>query len=579
MEGRKCEIFSQSQNKWMKGTVTERLKRGFLRVRFGKDLEKDIHSEDKHLRLSPDDSDNADLNLNELSKILIHDQAPNKKQTGNKTLHHPKLNMKDISVGLQCTVYSESQKKWMDAVISQLLKRDHVRLRSGHDMEKDLDINDEHLKITLLHHVHNEEEEDSISVSRTMYYAEGMLVEVYDEKQGKWMEGTIIRANDDTHSVEIALHDKENEHENVDNINGVRKVIHLSGTEHGKRLRPDQSPKRSLKYTPTQSILKRVSGVRSRINRQPKDAVQIYSQSKGEWMDGIITKYLPNDDVRVQFGGNLEKEIPIGSSGLRVSPSPNKKSGYKFNPGVDSEGTEGTEGTDSIEDDSYDVNGIISEYPTANGNIRRNIESAHEEAEYGSNLWVDTEESESKRSTETETKSQSESAFSHWSDTADFNENTRISERPAEYENVRVENPVEFRNVDTLEYDVNTERVENATESRNVQRSTESTYVPWDDFKKELVVPTRVKEKRYPDRYLVQQFHPADVVLLEKLARGTPITDPLTEAEIFGSSAVATKNGNRARNPSQGTRRNTVGKIKRKSNFGRLSDLFGKTMY
>ena len=79
----------------------------------------------------------------------------------------------------------------------------HVIIKTvhyGHDLEKDLEINSEHFAI--LH------ENEGESTSRTMYYFEGMTVETFVDEYDKWIRGTIIRANDNSHSVEIELDPK-----------------------------------------------------------------------------------------------------------------------------------------------------------------------------------------------------------------------------------------------------------------------------------------------------------------------------------------------------------------------------------
>ena len=50
--GDQCEIFSQSQNKWMKGKITKKLDRNHIRVEYGDGMEKDIEIGDEKLRLS-----------------------------------------------------------------------------------------------------------------------------------------------------------------------------------------------------------------------------------------------------------------------------------------------------------------------------------------------------------------------------------------------------------------------------------------------------------------------------------------------------------------------------------------------
>ena len=272
MEGAECEVFSLSQNKWISGIITKRLNRGYVRVQYGRDSEKDIHIDHEHLRLTqhPNTVENH------------HEQEANKE---NELPLDTDIDAHTSSphIGTQCEIYSQSQRKWMDGIIWKLLQDDHVRVRYGHDLEKDIHLDSEDL--TILHETFEEQ-----TTSRTMYYAEGMLVETFVDRYGEWLKGTITRANDDSHSVEIELEPQQD----VDEVG----TIHIVQDDQQKLIRPDQEPL-LLKRKSPRSILTRSSGYESKDDLHADDAVQIFSSSNNEWFDGVIVEYLENDNVRV----------------------------------------------------------------------------------------------------------------------------------------------------------------------------------------------------------------------------------------------------------------------------------------
>ena len=132
-EGTQCEVFSLSQNKWIKGVVSKRLKRGYVRVQYGDDLEKDIHFEHEHLRL---ESGHTGGNNS-------HSEGANKEnQKGTRRSSRSTTNTGNVTVGQRCQVFSRSQNQWFDGKVVKKLKGDDVRVQFGDGLEKDMDVND-----------------------------------------------------------------------------------------------------------------------------------------------------------------------------------------------------------------------------------------------------------------------------------------------------------------------------------------------------------------------------------------------------------------------------------------------------
>eukprot|EP01084_Bolivina_argentea_P016436 30763_1 len=52
MEGSTCKVYSESQDKWFDGEISKILDHGHVRVHYGDDMEKDIHIDNKYIKIS-----------------------------------------------------------------------------------------------------------------------------------------------------------------------------------------------------------------------------------------------------------------------------------------------------------------------------------------------------------------------------------------------------------------------------------------------------------------------------------------------------------------------------------------------
>ena len=56
MEGSSCKVYSQSKGKWFEGEIVKVLNDEHVRVHYGDDMEKDLHIDDRHLKISQNSS-------------------------------------------------------------------------------------------------------------------------------------------------------------------------------------------------------------------------------------------------------------------------------------------------------------------------------------------------------------------------------------------------------------------------------------------------------------------------------------------------------------------------------------------
>lgn len=56
MEGSSCKVYSESNQKWFDGEIVKILNDKHVRVHYGDDMEKDLHIDDKYLKISPNTS-------------------------------------------------------------------------------------------------------------------------------------------------------------------------------------------------------------------------------------------------------------------------------------------------------------------------------------------------------------------------------------------------------------------------------------------------------------------------------------------------------------------------------------------
>ena len=135
--GTQCEVFSRSKNEWMKGAVIKQLDASHVRVKYGGGGERNIKIDDKNFRLPATKTSGGSL-------------APTRNISKGPSSAKSSLNKssRQVEVGGQCEIFSQSQNKWMKGKITKKLDRNHIRVEYGDGMEKDIEIGDEKLRLS-----------------------------------------------------------------------------------------------------------------------------------------------------------------------------------------------------------------------------------------------------------------------------------------------------------------------------------------------------------------------------------------------------------------------------------------------
>ena len=275
MEGDKCEVYSSSQKTWHKGEITKQLpKEGWITVAYGDGLEKDLHIDDKeHLKLF---------------------SAKPKTQRSN--------------IGRKSKVFSQSQQKWMDGVVTKELDGGKaVTVAYGDGLEKDLPIGDRDLKLSASKSpTKNQSQPTNYAMKPTNSKPGpkrrksnvGRKSLVYSQSQQKWMDGVVTKDLDGGKAVTVAYGE------------GLEKDLpigdqdlKLSALKSAKS--PTQNQMKSQPINPTNNPINTAVPT-------PGSRCKIFSKSQNKWITGTIVKSLPSDHVRVQYHG-LEKDLLITS--------------------------------------------------------------------------------------------------------------------------------------------------------------------------------------------------------------------------------------------------------------------------